>query len=163
MLFQLRDIINDETSDRSHTPPNILPIFELVTGIVTWQAIRMCTNNYESAKRNGTLKKECTGIFRRTIGLPCSDEWEVIRRMPAESGPPSFQVQDFHPFWLWSSKRQHACYRPWRIIPQPPLASTALAALSSMDNIEGSLDPGAPVQGIVSEDEEEALEELATS
>lgn len=80
--------------------------------------------------------------------------------MPAESGPPSFQVQDFHPFWLWSSKRQHACYRPWHIIPQPPLASTALAALSSMDNIEGSLDPGAPVQGIVSEDEEEALEEL---
>ena len=27
-------------------------------------------------------------------------------------------------------------------------------------SIEGSLDPGAPVQGIVSEDDEEALEEL---
>ena len=160
VLFQLQDIVNNETADRSHTPNNILPIFELIAGFVSWQAIRQCSENYKSALRNGTHKMECTGVFRRTMGLPCAHEWEVVRKTLANSGPPSFQIQDFHPFWLWSSKRQYANYQPWRLIPEPPRASVALPALSSMDEFETSMDVEAPIPSVVDDDNEEAIEQI---
>ena len=89
--------IRVETNRKRDTIPLALDkkVFRPCIGVISWTALEKVQLHWD---KTGKPTKPCTGVFTRTMGLPCAHIFE--KRMSGDLST-GILPQDFHPFWFW--------------------------------------------------------------
>lgn len=91
---QIENIKTNAARERIQTPLHLNRVqYQACFGYITNTALRLADLNYQSAEKP---LKPCTGVFKRTTGLPCAHKINDIQ-FAKESLYPS----DFHRHWHW--------------------------------------------------------------
>ena len=138
----------DKSIRQGKTPQTVGSIFGQVSGLVTWEAQLKTTGHYTHTVKNGLLRRECTGSFRQSIGLPCTHVFEAILKGP---DPYEFSQYNFHLFWFWSNKAWYTDYRPERVLPLPPTPEPRNILLTLEDGMSEQIQEPAPASSSVDE------------
>jgi hypothetical protein len=121
---QIENIKANAAKERIQTPLHLNRLqYQACFGHITNTALRLADLNYQSAEK---LLKPCTGVFKRTTGLPCAHRIDDIR-YAKESLYPS----DFHGHWHWDrySEPVELVLEPLRVVSY--LTSTSGRTLST--------------------------------
>ena len=98
----------DEAKQRLDRTLGGKPLYRDLIAFITPHALREIDTQYKrllEARAKGVNLPACTGVFRRTMGLPCAHDIET--RLADASGGGVLKLQDVHPHWRFVKPKRH--------------------------------------------------------